>query len=170
MSSLSLFPSSSSSHSNGSIKFWNTTSSAMDLVFELKTSSIFQNSDGEDFDEEAFSEFQWPPYRKVGSYDPFDDDTRLSIRFIEFCPFSLKLCIGGEGGQALTFAFNPEPAEVRVEVSVSLSLCVLLLSFLLSSLLPLPPPFLPLSLSLFFLLFLLYSILLLRYLLKTLPE
>lgn len=91
----------------------------MDLVFELKTSSIFQNSDGEDFDEEAFSEFQWPPYRKVGSYDPFDDDTRLSIRFIEFCPFSLKLCIGGEGGQALTFAFNPEPAEVRVEVSVS---------------------------------------------------
>ncbi|XP_019855603.1 PREDICTED: lethal(2) giant larvae protein homolog 2-like [Amphimedon queenslandica] len=102
-------------HASGSIKFWNTTSSAMDLIYELKTSSIFQNSDGEEFDEAAFSEFQWPPYRKVSSYDPYDDDTRLSIRFIDFCPYSLKLCIGGEGGQALTFAFNPEPAEVRVE-------------------------------------------------------
>lgn len=142
----------------------------MDLVFELKTSSIFQNSDGEDFDEEAFSEFQWPPYRKVGSYDPFDDDTRLSIRFIEFCPFSLKLCIGGEGGQALTFAFNPEPAEVRVEVSVSHYLYVYYYNHHSP---PLYSPFLllsSLSLSLFFLLFLYYSILLLRYLLKTRPE
>lgn len=142
----------------------------MDLVFELKTSSIFQNSDGEDFDEEAFSEFQWPPYRKVGSYDPFDDDTRLSIRFIEFCPFSLKLCIGGEGGQALTFAFNPEPAEVRVEVSVSHYLYVYYYNHHSP---PLYSPFLLLSspsLSLFFLLFILYSILLLRYLLKTRPE
>lgn len=169
MSSLSLFPSSSSSHSNGSIKFWNTTSSAMDLVFELKTSSIFQNSDGEDFDEEAFSEFQWPPYRKVGSYDPFDDDTRLSIRFIEFCPFSLKLCIGGEGGQALTFAFNPEPAEVRVEVSVSHYLYVYYY-YHHSPPLYSPSSSFPPSLSFFFLLFLYYSILLLRYLLKTRPE
>lgn len=97
----------------------------MDLIYELKTSAIFQNSDGEEFDEAAFSEFQWPPYRKVSSYDPYDDDTRLSIRFIDFCPFSLKLCIGGEGGQALTFAFNPEPAEVRVEVyTCTCTVCV----------------------------------------------
>lgn len=89
----------------------------MSLIFELKTSTFFQTSEGDEFDEMAFSEFQWPPYRKVGSYDPFDDDTRLSIRFLEFCPYSCKLCISGEGGQTLTFAFNPSSAEVRVEVS-----------------------------------------------------
>lgn len=92
----------------------------MYMLFEIKTGLLFQSSetDGVDFDDMAFSEFQWPPYRKVGTYDPYDDDTRLSIRLIEFCPYSCKLCVAGEGGQTLTYAFNPMEAEIRVEVSL----------------------------------------------------
>lgn len=88
-------------------------------IFEFKTEPIFQTSDNDVMDFAVFSEFQWPPYRKVSTYDPFDDDSRLAIRLIEFCPYTCKLCVGGEGGQVLTFAFNPFPAEVRVEVSTS---------------------------------------------------
>ena len=106
-------------HADGSIKFWDTTSSAMYQIFEVKTEPIFQTSDNDVMDFAVFSEFQWPPYRKVSTYDPFDDDSRLAIRLIEFCPYTCKLCVGGEGGQVLTFAFNPFPAEVRVEVSIS---------------------------------------------------
>ena len=106
----------SCSHTNGTVKFWDITSSAMYLIFEIKTNTLFHGSDDVEFDDMAFSEFQWPPYRKVGTYDPFDDDTRLSIRLIEFCPYSCKLCVAGEGGQTLTYAFNPMEAEIRVEV------------------------------------------------------
>jgi lethal(2) giant larvae protein len=89
----------------------------MYLIFEVKTNTIFVSLEGDemDFDDAAFSEFQWPPYRKVGSYDPYDDDNRLSIRMIDFCPYMCKLCVAGEGGQVLTFAFNSSLAEVRVE-------------------------------------------------------
>ena len=109
-------------HANGSIKFWDVTSPAMVLLLDLKTAPIFSNPDSNEGDLDMFSEFTWPPYRKVSSYDPFDDDTRLSIKFIEFCPHSRKLCAGGEGGQVLTFALNTMPADVRVAVSYN-SIC-----------------------------------------------
>ena len=114
-------------HTDGSIKFWDITSSAMYQIFEVKTEPIFQTSDSDVMDLTQFSDFQWPPYRKVSIYDPFDDDSRLAIRLIEFCPYTCKLCVAGEGGQVLTFAFNPFPAEVRVEVSTfffSITFCL----------------------------------------------
>ena len=88
----------------------------MNLVLELKTAPIFLTSE-EAGDVDMFSEFTWPPYRKVSSYDPFEDDVRLSIKFIEFCPHTRKLCVAGEGGQVVTFALNPMQADVRVAVS-----------------------------------------------------
>ena len=89
----------------------------MYLVLELKTSPIFSLSDSSEADMDMFSEFTWPPYRKVSSYDPYEDDSRLSIKFIDFCPHSRKLCIGCDGGQVVSFALNPMQADVRVAVS-----------------------------------------------------
>ena len=88
----------------------------MRLIYELKTANLFL---GEDIDPallDDFADFSWPPYRKVSSYDPFEDDARLSIKFIDFCPFSRTLCIGGAGGQVVTFALNPIPGEVKLQV------------------------------------------------------
>ena len=108
-------------HENGAVKFWDVTSAAMHQISEVKTGVIFGASDldptlGADT-EGMFSEFSWPPYRKVGSYDPFSDDQRLAIKFIDFCPYTRKLCVGGAGGQVVTFALNPMPADVMVEVN-----------------------------------------------------
>ena len=106
------------------VRFWDVTTGAMRLIYELKTANLFL---GEDIDPallDDFADFNWPPYRKVSSYDPFEDDARLSIKFIDFCPFSRTLCIGGAGGQVVTFALNPMPGEVKLQVGVmKLSVC-----------------------------------------------
>ena len=34
-------------------------------------------------DEEA--EDEWPPFRKVGHFDPFSDDPRLAVKKVAFC-------------------------------------------------------------------------------------
>lgn len=105
------------SHEDGSVRFWDVTSPAMTLLHELKTAIIFSNLDSDAVESMGmFSEFSWPPYRKVGAFDIFDDDERLAIRQIDFCPFSQKLCIGGAAGQVLTFAFNPHASDVKVQV------------------------------------------------------
>ena len=98
------------------VRFWDVTTGAMRLIYELKTANLFL---GEDIDPallDDFADFNWPPYRKVSSYDPFEDDARLSIKFIDFCPFSRTLCVGGAGGQIVTFTLNPMPSEIKVPV------------------------------------------------------
>ena len=92
----------------------------MRLIHELKTANLFVGQEAEaDALNEEFSDFKWPPYRKVSSYDPFEDDPRLAIKFIEFCQYSKTLCVGGDGGQVITFSLNPLPSEIHLEVSVN---------------------------------------------------
>ena len=92
----------------------------MHQIGEVKTAAIFGSDDqlqGANTQNEMFSEFSWPPYRFVSTYDQFDDDQRFAIKFIDFCPYTKKLCVGGAAGQVITFALNPMPADVMVEVS-----------------------------------------------------
>ena len=88
----------------------------MRLIYEFKTSNLFVGQEPESSLLEEFSDFKWPPYHKVSVYDPFEDDPRLAIRMIEFCPNSRSLCIGGNGGQVISFSLNPFPNEVSVQV------------------------------------------------------
>ena len=106
------------------VRFWDVTTGAMRLIYELKTANLFVGQEPE-ANLREFEEFSWPPYRKVSSYDPFEDDPRLAIKFIEFCPHSRTLCVGGNGGQVITFSLNPLPNEIRLEVSVSVTVFVL---------------------------------------------
>ena len=98
----------------------------MQQIGEVKTATIFGGDDqlqAPDTQNEMFSEFSWPPYRFVSTYDQYDSDQRFAIKFIDFCPYTKKLCVGGAAGQVITFALNPMPADVMVEVS---SLLILL--------------------------------------------
>lgn len=89
----------------------------MTLIHELNTAIIFSNPEADMMESMGiFSEFSWPPYRKVGAFDQFDDDERLAIRQLEFCPYTHKLSVGGAGGQVLTFALNPMASDVIVQV------------------------------------------------------
>ncbi len=113
------------SHENGSVKFWDVTCGSMRMVHELKTAILFvgQEPDTDAMNEE-FSDYNWPPYRKVSSYDPFEDDQRLAVRFVEFSAHSKTLCVGGNGGQVITFSLNSLPSEIHLEVSVEPAQCI----------------------------------------------
>jgi lethal(2) giant larvae protein len=101
-------------HENGSVKFWDVTPGAMRLIYELPTANLFVGQEPEQVMDD-FSDFKWPPYKKVSEYDTFEDDSRLAVRFIELCPFSRTLCVGGGGGQVLTFSLNLLAADIRLE-------------------------------------------------------
>lgn len=107
----------SNRHENGTVKFWDVTTGAMNLIHELKTSNLFVGQDSQSALLDDFSDFKWPPYYKVSSYDPFEDDPRLAIKCIEFCQLSRTLCVGGDGGQVITFSLNPVPGDTLLEVS-----------------------------------------------------
>ena len=111
------------SHENGSVKFWDVTPGAMRLIYELPTANLFVGQEPEQVMDD-FSDFKWPPYKKVSEYDTFEDDSRLAVRFIELCPFSRTLCVGGGGGQVLTFSLNLLAADIRLEVWLYLSMNV----------------------------------------------
>ncbi len=100
------------------IKFWDVTTGAMKIMYEMKTANLFVGQEAESELMEDFSDFKWPPYHKVSSYDPYEDDPRLAIKFIEFCPLSRTLCVGGNGGQVITFSLNPIPNEISLEVCI----------------------------------------------------
>ena len=87
----------------------------MRLIYELSTANLFVGQEP-DTALDDFSDFKWPPYKKVSSYDNFEDDARLAVRFIELCPFSRTLCVGASGGQVLTFSLNLLSADIRLEV------------------------------------------------------
>ncbi len=95
----------------------------MRLIYELKTANLFVGQEPE-VSLDDFADFKWPPYRKVSSYDPFEDDPRLAVKFIEFCAISKTLCIGGNGGQVITFSFSPLPNDISLEVSRPVGACI----------------------------------------------
>lgn len=94
------------------------TTGAMRLIYQLQTANLFVGQESQSALMEDFSDFKWPPYHKVSIYDPFEDDPRLAIKCIEFCPLSRTLCIGGNGGQVITFSLNPLPSETSLKVSM----------------------------------------------------
>ena len=94
----------------------------MALIYELKTRILFVGM--EDDADVGQSEYSWPPYRRVGKFDPFGDDPRLAIHHIKFCQLTQTLCVGGAGGQVITFSLNSTQNDVRLEVSdIYVTLC-----------------------------------------------
>ena len=48
-------------------------------------------------------EDEWPPFKKVGSFDPYTDDYRLAVKKVSFCGKSGRLIVGGTAGQVVNF-------------------------------------------------------------------
>lgn len=63
-------------------------------------------------DEEA--EDEWPPFRKVGHFDPFSDDPRLAVKKVAFCAKSGRLIIGGTAGQIVVLDLMDSDAEMTL--------------------------------------------------------
>jgi len=53
------------SHEDGSVRFWDASSSCLQFLYKLNTSTIF-NVDVHTPDSNGEMEEEWPPFRKVG--------------------------------------------------------------------------------------------------------
>ena len=101
-------------HEDGTIKFWDASGLAMRLLYSLSTATMF-NVDfhpGEQNSPEV--EEEWPPFRKVGIYDPFSDDPRLGIQKITMCPLSETCVVAGTAGQVMVLQMEREEREYEV--------------------------------------------------------
>lgn len=75
-------------HEDGSVRFWNVTGMSMKLIYKVKTADYFQ-TDSTPLDDQQFdssnpngdSGDNWPPFRKVGTFDPYSDDPKLGKLF-----------------------------------------------------------------------------------------
>jgi len=90
-------------HEDGTVRFWGLMGAIMTPLSTFKSSKFFKVDDMDDdedrIDEE--DEDEWPPFRKVGMFDPYSDDPRLAVKKLGFCQGKRQLMVGGTGGQVL---------------------------------------------------------------------
>ncbi len=105
-------------HEDGTIRFWDVTAMSMQLIYKLKTSDYFQTESTPLDDDQNISgdngqnEDTWPPFRKVGTFDPYSDDPKLGIQKLYLCPQKEILVIAGTAGQVLIMQINEKPRDL----------------------------------------------------------
>ncbi|KAG8174350.1 hypothetical protein JTE90_005791, partial [Oedothorax gibbosus] len=98
-------------HEDGSVRFWDASGVTLSHLYTIHTSSIFVSEDGEPPVEEE----EWPPFRKVGSFDPYSDDPRLAVKKILLCVLSNTLVVAGTAGQIIYFDLLEDAVEKELE-------------------------------------------------------
>ena len=107
-------------HEDGSVRLWNVTGVAMSVLCSLRTSKLFFSPDDDiapiDGDEIApdDEDDEWPPFRKVGVFDPYSDDPRLGIRKVLLCPKTCTLVVAGTAGQLIVYELKTEPKQTQL--------------------------------------------------------
>nr|XP_058140709.1 LLGL scribble cell polarity complex component 2 isoform X1 [Dasypus novemcinctus] len=102
-------------HEDGSVRFWDASGVCLQLLYKLSTVRVFLTDSDPSENLSAQGEEEWPPLRKVGSFDPYSDDPRLGIQKIFLCKYSGYLAVAGTAGQVLVLELNDEEAEHAVE-------------------------------------------------------
>lgn len=102
-------------HEDGTVRFWDASTTSLKHLYTMATGRLFLSPDddiamidGEEDEAlgrtaEEEEENEWPPFRKVGNFDPYTDDHRLAVRKIALCPVKGVLAVGGTAGQVVVF-------------------------------------------------------------------
>uniref|UniRef100_A0A8D2LIM7 LLGL scribble cell polarity complex component 2 n=1 Tax=Varanus komodoensis TaxID=61221 RepID=A0A8D2LIM7_VARKO len=102
-------------HEDGTVRFWNASGVCLNLLYKLSTVKVFLTDADPNDNMNQMGEDEWPPLRKVGSFDPYSDDPRLGIQKIFLCKYSGYLAVAGTAGQVLVMELNDEGAEHVVD-------------------------------------------------------
>ncbi|KAM7542838.1 hypothetical protein Aperf_G00000000159 [Anoplocephala perfoliata] len=110
-------------HENGVVEFWRLAAGGCARkIFSLFTGSLFEGEFGPDAlgesqrgDEEAEP---WPPFRRVGLFDPFMDDVRAAVKVIQLV--DKTLVVGGAAGQVSVWQLlAARPTMVTLDVPIA---------------------------------------------------
>ncbi|XP_058798890.1 lethal(2) giant larvae protein homolog 1 isoform X2 [Phymastichus coffea] len=103
-------------HEDGTVRFWNASDVCLTPLYKYNSSVLFT---GEHLDllEQApdDQEDDWPPFRKVGTFDPYSDDPRLAVKKVLLCPMSATLIIAGAAGHIITAKICNEATNKEVK-------------------------------------------------------
>uniref|UniRef100_S4RD29 LLGL scribble cell polarity complex component 1 n=1 Tax=Petromyzon marinus TaxID=7757 RepID=S4RD29_PETMA len=104
-------------HEDGTVRFWDASGAGLTPLYILSTAPLFQ-TDGEHSEGLGpASDDEWPPFVKVGCFDPYSDDPRLGIQKISLCKFSGRLLVAGTAGQVVLIMELGDEAAVQ-EIAV----------------------------------------------------
>ncbi|EUB59344.1 Lethal(2) giant larvae protein [Echinococcus granulosus] len=111
-------------HENGTLQFWRLAAGGCARkIFCLFTGSLFEGDFGPDAvgDTHRACEEEsepWPPFRRVGLFDPFMDDVRAAIKVIHLVDSTLV--VGGAAGQVSVWQLAPtKPTMATLDVPVA---------------------------------------------------
>lgn len=106
-------------HEDGSVHFWDVSGLAMKHLLHLTTSKYFgledelipidndEQQDQQDTtaanDSASRDDQSWPPFKRVGQFDPYSDDARLAVRKFSLCPKTGCIVVVGTAGEYLVF-------------------------------------------------------------------
>ncbi|XP_042689079.1 LLGL scribble cell polarity complex component 2 isoform X3 [Centrocercus urophasianus] len=102
-------------HEDGTVRFWDASGVCLHLLYKLSTVRVFLTDADPNDNMNTIGEDEWPPLRKVGTFDPYSDDPRLGIQKIYLCKYSGYLAVAGTAGQVLVMELNDEGAEHVVD-------------------------------------------------------
>uniref|UniRef100_A0A668ANX4 LLGL scribble cell polarity complex component 2 n=1 Tax=Myripristis murdjan TaxID=586833 RepID=A0A668ANX4_9TELE len=105
-------------HEDGTVRFWDASGVCLYPMYKLSTAGVFHTDTDPNDNMNQGTEGEWPPFRKVGCFDPYSDDPRLGIQKIHLCKYSGYLIVAGTAGQILVLELNDEEAEQTVEAKV----------------------------------------------------
>ncbi|KAE8578862.1 hypothetical protein XENTR_v10023802 [Xenopus tropicalis] len=104
-------------HEDGTVRFWDASGVALRPLYKLSTAGIFQTDCDHNESFNQSNDEEWPPFRKVGCFDPYSDDPRLGIQKIALCKYSGKMLVAGTAGQVLVMDLNDEKVEHTINVA-----------------------------------------------------
>uniref|UniRef100_A0A4W4EIE0 LLGL scribble cell polarity complex component 2 n=1 Tax=Electrophorus electricus TaxID=8005 RepID=A0A4W4EIE0_ELEEL len=105
-------------HEDGTVRFWDASGVCLYPMYKLSTAAVFHTDTDPNDNMNQNTEGEWPPFRKVGCFDPYSDDPRLGIQKIHLCKYSGYLAVAGTAGQILMLEMNDELACQTVESTV----------------------------------------------------
>ncbi|KAF3859078.1 hypothetical protein F7725_021477, partial [Dissostichus mawsoni] len=98
-------------HEDGTVRFWDASGVCLYPMYKLSTAGVFHTDADPNDNMNQGTEGEWPPFRKVGCFDPYSDDPRLGVQKIHLCKYSGYLTVAGTAGQILMLELNDEAAE-----------------------------------------------------------
>ncbi|XP_068084416.1 lethal(2) giant larvae protein homolog 1 [Anabrus simplex] len=108
-------------HEDGTIRFWDASGVALQPLYKFGSAMLFSGdeigSTGSNGVAEDEEEEEWPPFRKVGTFDPYSDDPRLAVKKVVLCPLSGTLAVAGTAGSIIVAKIGTEQLETEVKVT-----------------------------------------------------
>lgn len=104
-------------HEDGTVRFWDASGVSLKPLYKLSTSPIFQTECEHNDSLNHSSEEEWPPFRKVGCFDPYSDDPRLGIQKLALCKYTGKMVVAGTAGQVLVMELSDEKSDHMINIA-----------------------------------------------------